>query len=57
MVFGRYFLFLDFIQIPMGNAGGHLAHLGGALYGGAAALILKNKLPNFFKIKFLGQKK
>ena len=24
---------LDLIQIPMGNAGGHLAHLGGALLG------------------------
>ncbi len=27
------FLLLDVIQIPGGNAGGHLAHLGGALFG------------------------
>lgn len=27
------FVLLDLIQIPQGNAGGHLAHLGGALYG------------------------
>ena len=28
-----FFLFLDVMQIPSGNAGGHLAHLGGALFG------------------------
>jgi len=28
-----FFLVLDVIQIPSGNAGGHLAHLGGALFG------------------------
>jgi len=27
------FILLDIIQIPVGNAGGHLAHLGGALIG------------------------
>lgn len=27
------FVFLDFVRIPLGNAGGHLAHLGGALLG------------------------
>jgi len=27
------FVLLDLIQIPSGNAGGHIAHLGGALYG------------------------
>ena len=27
------FLFLDIIQIPYGNAGGHLAHIGGAVLG------------------------
>ncbi len=27
------FLLFDLIQLPTGNAGGHLAHLGGALYG------------------------
>lgn len=28
-----FFVGLDLIQIPSGNAGGHLAHLGGALFG------------------------
>ena len=28
-----FFVVVDIIQIPMGNAGGHLAHLGGALFG------------------------
>lgn len=27
------FVFLDVVRIPLGNAGGHLAHLGGALLG------------------------
>ena len=27
------FIFLDVVQIPTGNAGGHIAHLGGALWG------------------------
>ncbi len=27
------FIFMDIIQIPIGNTGGHLAHLGGALIG------------------------
>jgi membrane associated rhomboid family serine protease len=30
---GLAFFFLDVIQIPYGNAGGHLAHLGGAILG------------------------
>lgn len=30
---GLFFVILDLIQIPAGNAGGHLAHLGGALWG------------------------
>lgn len=30
---GFAFFFLDVIQIPYGNAGGHLAHIGGALLG------------------------
>lgn len=28
-----FFVFLDVIQIPMSNAGGHITHLGGALFG------------------------
>lgn len=30
---GIFVVLIDLIQIPMGNAGGHLAHLGGALLG------------------------
>ena len=30
---GLAFFFLDVIQIPYGNAGGHMAHIGGALLG------------------------
>lgn len=30
---GLVFFFLDVIQIPYGNAGGHLAHIGGAVLG------------------------
>jgi membrane associated rhomboid family serine protease len=30
---GLAFFFIDVIQIPSGNAGGHLAHIGGALLG------------------------
>ncbi len=28
-----FFIIMDLIQIPLGNAGGHLAHLGGAAWG------------------------
>jgi len=28
-----FFVFLDVIQIPLSNAGGHITHLGGALFG------------------------
>lgn len=30
---GLFFVLLDLIQIPYGNSGGHIAHLGGALFG------------------------
>tara|TARA_A100000164_G_C21674229_1_gene661144 strand:- start:354 stop:821 length:468 start_codon:yes stop_codon:yes gene_type:complete len=30
---GIAFVLLDVIQIPYGNSGGHIAHLGGAFYG------------------------
>jgi membrane associated rhomboid family serine protease len=30
---GLFFIILDLIQIPISNAGGHMAHLGGALWG------------------------
>ena len=39
---GIAFMMLDVIQIPYGNAGGHIAHLGGALLGFVYANNLKN---------------
>ncbi|MFD2565551.1 rhomboid family intramembrane serine protease [Aquimarina rubra] len=36
-----FFVILDIIQIPAGNAGGHIAHLGGALFGYLYASQLK----------------
>jgi membrane associated rhomboid family serine protease len=30
---GVFFVVLDLIQIPYGNSGGHIAHIGGALFG------------------------
>ena len=39
---GIGFMMLDLIQIPYGNAGGHIAHLGGALLGFFYANKLKN---------------
>jgi membrane associated rhomboid family serine protease len=35
-------VFMDIISIPSGNAGGHIAHLGGALFGYLYASQLKN---------------
>jgi len=39
---GAFFVLKDLIQIPMGNAGGHIAHLGGALLGYVYARQLAN---------------
>ena len=39
---GIAFMMLDLIQIPYGNAGGHIAHLGGAFLGFFYANKLKN---------------
>ena len=39
---GMVFFLLDVIQIPYGNAGGHLAHIGGALLGFFYARQLEN---------------
>ncbi|MNS12812.1 hypothetical protein D3C72_443830 [compost metagenome] len=36
------FLILDLIQLPTDNMGGHIAHLGGALFGFAYIKILQN---------------
>lgn len=55
-----FFLVLDIIQIPSGNAGGHLAHLGGALFGfiymsqikkGAISISIKNPFSSLFTKK------
>ncbi len=47
-----YFLF-DFLMIPSGNAGGHIAHLGGAVYGVLFAMMLRRgtDIGSFFKIE------
>jgi len=48
------FVIIDLMSIPKGNAGGHIAHLGGALFGAIYALTLKNRrfqCPIFFKQK------
>lgn len=51
-------ILLDIIQIPAGNAGGHLAHIGGALFGflyvnqaSSNDIDLWSKLTRFFKKK------
>jgi len=38
---GAFFVVLDLAQIPIGNSGGHIAHLGGALFGYIYATQLK----------------
>ncbi|MDG1804636.1 rhomboid family intramembrane serine protease [Flavicella sp.] len=52
-----FFVGLDLIQIPSGNAGGHLAHLGGALFGfiymsqirkGTLSFTIKNPFSSLF---------
>ena len=52
-VIALIFIALDLIQLPDGNAGGHLAHLGGALYG-FLAIYYQNKFSfsNPFKASF-----
>lgn len=40
-------IFLDIIQIPVNNAGGHFAHLGGALFGFFYVYTISNKKLNF----------
>ncbi|MGB2129721.1 MAG: rhomboid family intramembrane serine protease [Flavicella sp.] len=50
------FIALDIIQIPSSNAGGHIAHLGGALFGffqiyfeGNKTISIQNPFTNLFK--------
>ncbi|MDO3695008.1 rhomboid family intramembrane serine protease [Wenyingzhuangia sp. chi5] len=52
-VIALIFVALDLVQLPDGNAGGHLAHLGGALYG-FLAIYYQNKISfsNPFKNTF-----
>ncbi|MBN1252167.1 MAG: rhomboid family intramembrane serine protease [Bacteroidales bacterium] len=38
-----FVLAIDLLSIPQGNAGGHISHLGGALFGYLFAVQLKNK--------------
>jgi len=52
------FIVLDLIQIPSGNAGGHLAHLGGALFGfiymqqiRTGSISFRNPFADFFNKK------
>lgn len=46
------FVLLDLIQIPTGNEGGHLAHLGGAIFGFVWATALRSgkDIASFFGI-------
>ncbi|WP_299247879.1 rhomboid family intramembrane serine protease [uncultured Aquimarina sp.] len=46
-----FFVILDIVQIPAGNAGGHIAHLGGALFGYLYASQLKkgNDIGSWFE--------
>jgi membrane associated rhomboid family serine protease len=37
-----FFIFLDVLSIPIDNAGGHIAHLGGAFFGWLFAMQFKN---------------
>lgn len=45
-----FFVFLDIVQIPMSNTGGHITHLGGALFGFIYIKFLNSGLDlgNFF---------
>jgi membrane associated rhomboid family serine protease len=45
---GILFVF-DFFMIPSGNAGGHLAHIGGALFGGLYILAYRYSKTNLFR--------
>ncbi len=42
--FALFFLIVDLVSIPDGNAGGHISHLGGAIFGWLYALYKKGKL-------------
>lgn len=52
---GLVFVLIDLIQIPMSNAGGHLAHLGGALLGFLYARSIYNQKSVFTKVENAGK--
>jgi membrane associated rhomboid family serine protease len=51
------FVFIDLLSIEGSNAGGHLAHLGGVVYGAISILIYTKVNFNFLKIKKKDKKK
>ena len=42
-----FFIILDFLSIPKGNAGGHIAHIGGAIFGYIYIKQIENKKKSF----------
>lgn len=44
-IVGSVLVLVDLVSIPIGNAGGHIAHIGGALVGFLYALYLKGRFP------------
>lgn len=44
-----FFVVLDFLQLPLGNVGGHITHIGGALFGLLAGLYFKRDTLNLNK--------
>lgn len=48
-ILGAIWVALDILQIPMGNAGGRIAHLGGALFGFLYVQQVSNKELDIFK--------
>lgn len=51
------FLVFDLIQLPNGNSGGHIAHLGGALYGYFTILQIQRGKVNFSLFSSIFKKK
>jgi membrane associated rhomboid family serine protease len=55
---GVFFVILDLVQLPMGNSGGHLAHLGGAFLGFIyARKFREGKAMSGFIFNFITKKK
>ena len=47
-ILGASLMLIDVLSIPTGNPGGHIAHLGGGLFGIAYALYLSGRLSRLF---------